>query len=148
MASTLDPAITGLVALLQVAPALSGVSVFDGVPTEETPEWVAVGWSPGETTAADITYDWAQIGAQRHEEQYDLLCSLATSSGDSDLPTRRGRAIALRDAVAAVLTANPTLSGAVRVAHMTRAQLVQELPGTGSSAGFTFRVSCQARVTS
>lgn len=148
MASTVDAAILATVTLLKAAAALSGVPVFDGVPTEETPEWIAVGWSPGEPTAAEINYEWAQIGAQRHEEHYDLLCSLATASGDIDLPARRARAQALRDAVAAVLTANPTLSGAVRVAHMSAAQLVQELPASGSTAGFTFRISCQARVQS
>jgi hypothetical protein len=148
MASTVDTAIIALVSLLQAAPALSGVSVFDGPPTEEVAEWIAVGWSPGEVTAADITYEWAGLGAQRNEETYDLLCSLATSSGDVAVATRRARAIALRDAVAAVLTANPSLSGAVRIAHLSRAQLLQELPGTGSSAGFTFRVSCAARVQS
>lgn len=149
MASTVDSAITALCSLLSAAPALSGVSVHDGPPmTAETPEWIAVGFSPGEPTAVELTYEWAQIGAQRHEEHYDILCSLVTNSGDEGMPARRARAIALRDAVAAVLTANPTLSGAVRIAHMSSAQLVQEETSQGASAGFTFRVSCQARVQS
>lgn len=149
MASTQDSAIVALCSLLSAAPALSGVTVHDGPPmSAETSEWIAVGFSPGEAVAVDATYEWAQIGAQRHEEHYDILCSLVTNSGDEGMPARRTRAVALRDAVAAVLYANPTLSGAVRIAHMSAAQLVQEQTPQGASAGYTFRVSCAARIQS
>jgi hypothetical protein len=149
VASTIDAAILALTSLLGAAPSLSGVSVFDGPPTSaETPDWITVGWSPGETAAVDVEYAWAEIGAQRHEERYDILCCLATTSGDEAMPARRARALAIRDAIAAVLFANPTLSGAVRIAHMSAAQLVQDETEQGASAGFTFRVNCQARIQS
>jgi hypothetical protein len=149
MASTVDAAITGLYALLSAAPALAGVTVHDGPPVvSETAEWIAVGYSPGESTSADINYEDRDVGGRSQREQYDLLCSLVTNSGDEGMQARRARAVVLRDAVAAVLLTDATLGGAVDVARMTSAQLVQEQTSQGASAGYVFRVTCKAVISS
>ena len=147
MASTVNAAIAGFIAQLAASADLSGVTVHDGPPvTASTPEWIAVGWQPGSTESVSMTWDWAQIGGQRSEETYDVLCSFAVSSGDADMNTRRARAIVIRDAIAAAVRADWTLGGAVRLAHLSEGVMHQEQTDRGSAIGFTFTLSCTARI--
>lgn len=148
MASTVNDAINGFIALLAASDDLDGVTVHDGPPvTSETPEWIAVGYQPGSTESVQMTWDWAQIGGQRSEETYDVLCCLAVSSGDDDMNTRRARVVALRDAIAAAVRSDWTLGGAVRLSHLSEGVMHQELTSRGSAIGFTFTLSCAARIT-
>lgn len=148
MASTVDGAITALCALLSASGDLTGVTVHDGPPmTAETPEWIAIGYQPDTVDSVQLVYEWAALGQRHQEEHYDILCSLVSTSGDEAIAARRSRAIALRDAVAAVLADNPTLSDTVRIAHLSGATLRQQQTSQGALAGFTFTVSVQARIS-
>lgn len=158
MASTVDTAITALVTLLADIDGfcLAGsedatdplVSVHDGPPARaETADWVAIGFQPGTADSVVIEYDWKALGQSAREERYDILCSLMSASGDEAMSTRRGRALAMRDAVAAALSADYTLGGVVRLAAMSTATLLQEQTTKGALAGYTFTVSVQARIT-
>jgi hypothetical protein len=152
MASTVDAAISALVALLEAASSLDGVSVHDGPPmTAQTPDWIAVGYQPDSSDAVLIDYEFSQLGAGKQREKYDVLCSLLTTSGDTAMSTRRSRAIALRDAVAQVLADNRELgvpSSGIWLAEMTSAALLQEQGPKGALAGFKFSITVQARITS
>lgn len=147
MSSTIAVAIDGLLAQLSASEALTGVTVFDGPPLAKASEWVAVGYQPDEAKAVTAGYDWAQIGAQRSEEEYDILCSLATRSGSTKMSVGRARAVAIRDAVAAAISTDRTLGGAVRLAGLSSADLLQEQTASGRIVGFTFTVHCTARIT-
>lgn len=148
MASTVNAAIAGFIAQLEASSDLTGVTVHDGPPTtSETPDWIAVGYQPGSTESVSMTWDWAQIGGSRSEETYDVLCSFATTSGDEGMTARRTRAIAIRDAIAAALSTDRTLGGAVRIAHLSEGVIHQEQTNRGAAIGFTFTLSCAARIT-
>lgn len=147
MTSAIPAAITSLVAIIDAATA-DTVGVHDGKPeTAETPDWIAVGYDPSSETAVDFTRDWAAIGAQRQEEDFDILCSLRSGSGDEVMSLRRARAFALLDTVSAAVATNPTLGGSVRVAAVFGSgSLSQAETGTGASAGIRFRVACEVRI--
>jgi hypothetical protein len=124
------------------------VTIHDGPPTTaETPDWIAVGYQPGTTESVVLAWDWAQIGGQRSEETYDVLCSFATTSGDEGMTARRLRAIEILDAIAAALSTDRTLGGAVRLARLKEGAMHQEETEDGSRIGFTFTLSCAARIT-
>jgi hypothetical protein len=159
MASTVNDAIAGLIAALSASPDLTGVTILDGPEPvaaddddsdtdDQTSAWISIGYQPGQTEAVNIEYDWAQIGAQRSEETYEILCSAAVSSGDEDgIADLRTRAFEIRDAIAAAISSDRTLGGAVRLAHMSRASLIQESTREGLGIALTFSVACTARIT-
>lgn len=148
MASTINSAISAVVTLLEAQGALSDFTVHDGPPTtSETPDWISVGYQPGEAESVVVTYEFRAIGQRSQEERYDILCALMTSSGDADMSARRTRALELRDVVASALATDYSLGGLVRIAHLSSATLLQD-QGKGALAGFTFTVSVQARITS
>jgi hypothetical protein len=148
MASTVNAAISGLLAALAASDDLTGVVLHDGPPAvAESLDWIAVGYQPGSTESVTMTYDWAQIGGQRSEETYDILCSFAAHTGDADMSLRRARAITIRDAIAAAVSADRTLGGAVRLAYVSEAVMHQEQTSRGAAIGFTFTLSCAARIT-
>jgi len=148
MASTVNAAVAGFIAALENSTDLAGVTIHDGPPASaESKEWIAVGYQPGTTESVTMTWDWAQIGGQQSEETYDVLCSFAVTSGDEDMVTRRTRAVAIRDAIAAAIRSDWTLGRAVRLAHLSDGVMHQEQTSRGSSIGFTFTLSCVARIT-
>lgn len=149
MTSTVNAAIAGFKAQLEASSDLAGVTVHDGPPTvAESVDWIAVGWQPGSTESVSMTWDWAQIGGSRTEETYDVLCSLAVATGDEqDMSGARTRAFAIRDAIAAALTTDRTLGGSVRLAHLSEGVMHQEQTSKGARIGFTFTLSCAARIT-
>jgi hypothetical protein len=148
MASTVNAAISGFISQLAASTDLVGVTVHDGPPvTAETPEWIAVGYQPGSTESVSMSYDWAQIGGQRSEETYELLCSFAVRTGDQAMSTLRARGFQIRNAIAAAISTDRTLGGAVRLAHMSEAVLHQEQTDRGAAIGFTFTLACVARIT-
>jgi hypothetical protein len=148
MASTVDAAILALTSLLQAAPALSGVSVFDGPPTEETAEWIAVGYTPGDVVAADASYEWENLRGSVLTETFDILGTLNSLSGDGTIASRRARAGAMRDAIGAVVQAHITLSNTVESARLSAATLMQESTTKGPTAGYLFRITCTAQIQS
>jgi hypothetical protein len=149
VSTAIPAAITALISTIQAASGLTGVTVHDGKPeTAETPDWIAVGYDPQAETAVDFDREWAALGQQRMEEEFAIYCTLRSGSGDEVMSTRRARAFALLDIVSAAVAANPTLSGAVRVAAVHgQGSLLQAETGSGAAAGLRFRVDCQARIS-
>ena len=145
MTSTVPAALAALVALCRSG--LSETDVYDGPPVGgDYPDWVGIGYDPGTSEVVTVTTDWSQLGAQRHEERYDIACTLGSNSGDLSMTDRRVRAYALLDAVAAALASDYTLGGAVRVAHISGHSLLQELDEQGLTAGIRFTVTAAARI--
>lgn len=136
-----------LVTIVDAATA-DTVTVHDGKPvTAETPDWIAIGYDPSSEEAVEFERSWAQLGQQRQEEDYSILCTLRSGSGDQALAARRLAAFALLDIVSAAVAADPTLGGAVRVAAVFGAgSLNQAETGTGAAAGIKFRVACETRI--
>lgn len=147
--STIPTAMAGLLASLRSTSALSGVEVHDGPPMTSDPgEWVAVGYDPLDpTTSVEASQVPASLGNRAREESYEVLCSLASWSGDEDMANRRVRALELFAAVESAVRSDITLGGAVRTAQIASYALTQEQTGSGSSAGVRFRIACSARLT-
>jgi hypothetical protein len=81
------------------------------------------------------------------EEDFTILCSLRSGSGDESLSARRTAAFALLDVVSAAVAADPTLGGAVRVAAVYGGgSLAQAETSSGAAAGIKFGVACQNRI--
>ena len=149
MATTMNNAISGLVATV-TALNLAGVDVYDGPPQQDgasNPDAVFIGFQTGQLDAVTFTRDWATMGAVRSEEHYDVLCELQTFSGDTDIASRRARAFVLLDAIAAAITTDRTLAGAVRLASISTGNVQPEQTDRGCTVTVPFSVSCVARIT-
>src|SRR4051794_31381672 len=113
MASTVNAAIAGFITALEASTDLAGMTVHDGPPTTaESPEWIAVGYQPGPTGWVTMSGAWAQFGGKKWEETSDILSSSLAASGDGGRAARRSRAVQIRDAIAAAVSADRTLGGA------------------------------------
>lgn len=147
MATSVVPdAIDALVALWDAA--LADVEVGDGAPLKgELDDWLAVGYSP---TSLEVVEAWTQeprgLGQQGREERFDIVCSLASTSGNPSMKERRDRAFALLAAAETSLRAAPTASGTVRFSEVTSGSLLQAREDGKTKVGIEFRVTCQARV--
>lgn len=145
MTSAIPAAVSALVEV--IAAAVEAVDVFDGPPVAaDYPDWIGVAYDPsgGEVITADRT--WSQLGAQRFEETFDIVCTLGCDSGDLDGMTQRARAYALLDTVSAAIADDYTLGGAVRVAHVSDHALVTEVDDQGLSESLRFTVNVQSRI--
>lgn len=147
MSTSIPAAIARLVTIVDAATD-DTVTVHDGEPeTAETPDWIAIGYDPGSELAVEFQREWGSLGQQRMEEDYSILCSLRSGSGDEDITARRVSAFALLDIVSAAVAADPTLGGAVRVAAVFGpGSLAQAGTKSGAAAGIRFRVACQVRI--
>ena len=152
--SAVPAAVDALLAILQAAPALSGVSVLDGPPAVDlaVPDFVAVGWVPDTDVAVDITQAFASAGARTRDEDFAITCWAESWTGDNDVAARRRRVFALLAAVEDALRATnsaptaPTLNGTVLWAGMTRGTYQQALTDRGVRTGIAFTVTCRARI--
>lgn len=145
MTSTVPAAINGLLSVGQAA--VTNADVFAGPPTTaDYADWLGIAYSPsgGEIVIADLT--WAQLGAQRHEETYDVVCTIGYASGDIDGVAGRARAYGILDAFAAGIATNYTLAGAVRIAHVSGHALVTEVDEDGLSEVLRVTVNITARI--
>lgn len=154
MSSAIPGALTALVALLQAATD-DDVSVHDGQPaTAETPKYICVGYDPDSVMAVEFTQSMAAargpVGHSRKEE-FDILCLLVVTSGDSDLPGLRTTAFALLDEVDAILRVRPGVSlndalGSGGTAQLSAGQVDQGENSRGDAIAIRFRVTCKARI--
>ncbi|NUT11022.1 MAG: hypothetical protein HOQ38_11140 [Nonomuraea sp.] len=152
--SAVPGAINALVAILQAASALEGVTVIDGMPTNDvaTQDYLAVGWSGGEAQDAETAQNFNGAGARTRDEDFSIACVLDVWSGDDGFNTVRGRAFEILGVVEQELRATgpnpeaPTLNGAVMWAHLTRASLRQYFTDQGTRAALAFTVTCHARI--
>lgn len=155
MSSSIPLAIPALVALFQAATDPDDVTVSDGMLTEyPTAKYVCVGYDPDSTMTVEFTQEMAAArGPAGHsrKENYDVLCYLRVSSGDSDLPGLRSAAFVLLSELEDLLRVQPgiTLSGALGsggTAQFMSGQVDQGEDKLGDTVGIRFRVNCKARI--
>jgi hypothetical protein len=148
MASSIPAAITGLLAAVSAAVDPATVSVHDGKPTGEVlGSYIAIGYDPASDTAVEFDREWAGLGAQRADEDFDILCTLVNRSGDEVISARRAGAFALLDTLTAAIATDYTLGGAVReAAVLGSGSLTQAETQKGDAAGLRFRVNCKTRI--
>ena len=110
-------------------------------------------WAPEEIflVASQITGDqsWRAIGRRRREDDYDIECALYTKMGDNDLAGRLDRAFYLFGLTEQMLSDDPTLRGAVRVAAPTNFVVntgFQTQQAKGSACELTFAVHVNAPI--
>ncbi|MER5209394.1 hypothetical protein ABT063_02040 [Streptomyces sp. NPDC002838] len=152
--SALPGAIAALLAILGAASGLDDVMVTDGPPTNDiaTEDFLAVGWSGGEDSSADLVQDFNAAGARTRDEEFTIACVLDVWSGDDGFAAVRTRAFQIFGVVEQQLRATaanpeaPTLNNTVLWAQLTRASLRQYFTDQGARVALGFTVSCHARI--
>lgn len=128
-----------------VPTTLAGALVFDGPPITpaSTMDLVIIADDGGQDSQDQTTYEqvWLDLACTRREERGEILCSVITSSGATDMRTRRDRADVLISACEASLKADLTLGGVVASSELTRAssRLMQNTRGAAVVTPFTVR---------
>lgn len=138
-----------------IAAAVPTVTVHDGPPNSYVDQdWIAVGHDPtgdGFSAVEGWTQEPRGLGQMGREERFDVVCSLASSSGDPEMEPRRAQAFTLLAAIETALRSNPGLTTTVRFAEFTTGTFLQsrgttEAGRSYASASIGFRITCQARV--
>lgn len=155
MPSTIPMALPAAVALFQAATDPDDVTISDGLLTEyPTDKYVCIGYDPDSTMAVEFTQTMAaargQAGHSRKEE-FDILCYLRVSGGDSDLPGLRTQAFALLTELEELLRVRPGVSlsdalGSGGTAQLMSGQVDQGEDSNGDAVGIRFRINCKARI--
>jgi hypothetical protein len=114
MASSRIPAtIDALLSSWRTAPSLSADNVIDGPKVGSLPrEVVFVGYDgdpEGDFTVAESEQEWAGLGAKRRDEEFDVVCSIVVTRGDSDVKGARDRGFAIQALLEDKLRSDPSL---------------------------------------
>lgn len=151
--SQLPTAIDRLVALSETA--LPDAKVVDGieVSSDYAGEWVAIG-SDGsvgeEEEAARSRQTWEGLGAKARREELTIVCSLGTSTGDTEtsMKPRRDRAYQMLALIEAALRTDPGLANFVTGggAAITDSALRYAANSSGMAAVITFTVEMPVRI--
>jgi hypothetical protein len=155
--SRLHDAILAVVAALNAAPSVTSLAtVYDGpvVIGDRPTSAVFVGYDgqpEGDYAATDgWSQTWAGLGALRRDEEFDIQCCVVSWSGDAeDVPGRRAAAVAVLDAVGAVLRAAATIGLGLPQptwAEFAGGELFQEQGPTGLQARIPFTIHVRTRV--
>lgn len=157
-ASTVDAALQGLVAVLQAAPALEGVDVYDGpfVSESKANAAISVGFAgerlnrtgaypETEQPAVQVTSAIAGLaGPADQAETYSVACLLAVLDGGKSIAAARARAYELLDGVGNAVAADRTLGGVVAQARPGDHSLTQEQTPRGAVVTIVFDVAVEA----
>lgn len=94
--------------------------------------------------------EYAELGpTYRHEEHYNIECSLCSTAGDNDQSTRLQEVYALYKDIQVAVANNPTLNSNVRLGWCRQLDYTPTYDAKGFSVGqLSFEVQVQARVTS
>lgn len=94
--------------------------------------------------------EYAELGPRyQHEEHYTVACSLCSTAGDNDQPTRLQEVYALYKDILVAVANNPTLNSNVRLAWCRQLNYSPANDARGWSVGqLDFEVEVQARVDS
>lgn len=144
--SSIPVAIDALVPLLQLAPELEGVKVFDGpfVSGSSQLETIEVGvGGSDDPTAVDGQSSREGLSAARDHEQYGIRCVLIVLNGSGNIAVARRRAYDLLGAVGGVLAANPRLGGVMK-AELGTHSFSQDQTEQGAEAIIAFTVDIDA----
>lgn len=114
MSTAVPAAKSALLASMQAAPGLSGVTVVRGKPDPEPSEFVSL-WS------AECEREYASLGQQRLDEEISLtvVVDVASAAG-TDYGPAETRAWALFDAVEGAVRADLTLGGVWRFDRISK----------------------------
>lgn len=144
MAHPVVAVLDALLIEIGIAPALSGVQIFDGPPVAEIDhDAIAVGVSIDDATGATGTTR-PGYGTDR-TETFDITGFTQAWSGDVDIAARRARAFALLDALRSLLIADPSVGGTCQQAVMTRWAYRPVQGPAGSLAVVNFGIRVNAR---
>ena len=152
MSSSVPAAVVGFHNAL-VAGVPSPTLIHFGEPRQNTdaPEHVSVAYAgEGGGDVIDTTSDWASLGAQRHEERFEVTNALVVWAGDDSeaaLQTAFLRAYVVFAAIAAAVDNDITLAGSVRESRIGSHSTAVEQTSRGVSVTLTFRLVCAVRVT-
>ena len=94
--------------------------------------------------------DYGELGpTYRHEEHFQIECSLCSAAGNDDEATRMLEVFNLYSLISVAVANNPMLNNTVRVSHCQQIDYGPTYDAKGWSVGeLTFAVDCEARVTS
>ncbi|MCT9932449.1 hypothetical protein N5079_19800 [Planotetraspora sp. A-T 1434] len=143
--------IDALVALLQAAPGLSGVTVFDGptVTAASIRDLITVGWDGDDDNDEAVQSDqaWAGLGAKSKDETLLITCAAIAWRGETDVKPVRDRAYALVGEVETALRSDPSLGfpPPTTVAFATGNAYQRQTDG-GAEARVVFTVAVQTRI--
>lgn len=154
MATSAVPASIAQLLNILRTPAIDGVDVIDGPPTEDvnTQDFIAVGWVPDGDQAAELQQNFNAAGARTRDEDFAITGWIDVWSGDTDFATVRARVFQLLGEIEQRIRATgpnpeaPTLNGAVLWAHLTSGVLRQSHTDQGVRAALSFAVTCHARI--
>jgi hypothetical protein len=131
---------TRWLALAVTGGTLADAQVFLGPPVTpaSTMDLVIVGDEGGsdDSDQSSFEQEWADLGHTRRNELGEIICSVISSSGSTDMLSRIDRADALLTACEDSLRADPTLGGIVANAELVRAS-GRSLQNTGGAAVVT-----------
>ena len=134
-------------ALHALADTAADTTVHYGPPmNEDDQQYVCIGFDPNGGEPVRTTEEWAALGNLSKEESYGISCFIRSASGDVDLSTRVTEVYGLLDSIADALTADHSLGGSCRVAHLSEVGCDTRQDNAGSAAHLTFTVSVQARI--
>lgn len=144
MAPSLPNSIPQLVAIVQPAlPANFQVAVSRVPPVYVPPQSLLI-------TGVRFTLDGpAEIAGTdyKHEEHYNIACSLFSSAGGSDPITRMTEVYTLYDEIQAAIANNADLNGTIRLAYCKQLGYTPGTDANGLDVGqLDFQVYCEARV--
>lgn len=139
--STIPAAIDGLIAVLSASSSLSGIKIFDGQPTIDTPkDFVAVAFTD-EGQAVSGRQEPAGLGNLRRSETYEITCMVSAWNGSTVTKKVRDRAFALFAAVETAIRAGGTLNGSVTFADIAQIGVAQYQTEQGAVVDITFTVA-------
>lgn len=94
--------------------------------------------------------EYAELGPRyRHEEHYNIQCSLAASIGVDDQASLLQSVYELYEPLSVAVASNPNLSSTVRLGWCRQLDYMMGYDGKGLAVGvLSFEVECQARVES
>lgn len=129
---------------------LDGALVFDGPPVTapSIQDLIIIGDDGEPDSQEQSTFEqmWVDLACTRREEIGEVLCSVISSSGATDMRVRRNRADVLLSACETSLAADQTLGGLVYSAQFIRAASTS-MQNTGGAAVVTpFTVRYRALV--
>lgn len=151
MASKVDAVCLALTALWDAAPALDGVTVYDGPQVNSNPvtEALFVGYDAdalGETNEGAVAVqDWMAF-AKTKDENGEITCAVVVVSGSPDIPTVRARAFAIVSAAEGALRTDPLLGGLVMKSWLSEQRFIPMQTDKGAKARVVFTVAYMAEI--
>lgn len=140
-------AIDGLLALMRTSPALSSpdVLICDGpwLQRPQEPDVVVIGWLPAEGPTVQWHAQPASLREGDHREEFTIQGLVSAWRGDTNLKTARDRADALIEAVRIAVRSDPSLGGAVSIAHVVTLSLAHWQLEDGVEVPIQFGIHAQ-----